>query len=208
MDTDVKSEAESEADHAYLGHGWIRTQYGTFSMEAPTFDIKDIAHALALCNRYNGHTNFPISVAEHSVTVARIVTINKGTREECREGLMHDATEAYMSDIPAPFKQYLPDWKEHDKRLEGLMRRQFNLPPAKSEIVAVADWYSLFIEANAALPGNGEDFEDPLGYRKEALLLAEEYPVLVPNGGQTWEEHRAMFVSIATMYGLVPHVTS
>jgi hypothetical protein len=64
------------------------------------FDIHDIAHALAAVNRFNGHTRLPYSVAEHSVHVSY----------ECcamfaLDGLLHDASEAYLGDVCRPLKQ-------------------------------------------------------------------------------------------------------
>ena len=56
--------------------------------------IEDIAHALALVNRFAGHTPEPISVAQHSVCVARLV--RAGLK---RQALLHDASEAYIGDV-------------------------------------------------------------------------------------------------------------
>jgi hypothetical protein len=63
--------------------------------------IEDIAHALALTNRYNGHTRVPYSVAEHCV---RMSYMKIG---EPLNNLLHDAAEAYIGDIPRPIKQGL-----------------------------------------------------------------------------------------------------
>ena len=64
--------------------------------------IEDIAHALALTNRFTGHTPRPYSVAQHSVLVSSL----------CPPpfklwGLLHDAPEAYFADISRPVKMYL-----------------------------------------------------------------------------------------------------
>ena len=86
----------------------------------PQFNILDIAHALSMCTRYNGHASKFYSVAEHSVMVANIME-TFGTGDPL-EGLMHDATEAYLSDVPAPFKKHLPDWQKFDEQLETKLR--------------------------------------------------------------------------------------
>lgn len=61
--------------------------------------IEDIAHHLSLINRYNGACAFPYSVAQHCCYVS----------DYCSDrnklwGLLHDASEAYWSDIPSPIK--------------------------------------------------------------------------------------------------------
>jgi hypothetical protein len=154
-----------------LENGWIETQYGRFDLSNPHFDIRDIAHALSLTGRYNGHSKHFYSVAEHSLMVADLMEgLGLG---DPREGLLHDATEAYLSDVPAPFKQFLPDWKKIDDRLDSALREQFQLPPTKTEGCRKADWLALFIEAYFLLPSKGEIFHDPNGLRKEALRLIE-----------------------------------
>lgn len=56
--------------------------------------IEDIAHHLALINRFNGGTPKPISVAQHSVLVSRLLP-----DEHALAGLLHDASEAYLGDV-------------------------------------------------------------------------------------------------------------
>src|SRR5262245_23008551 len=74
-------------------------------------DVNDLAHSLALCNRFAGHTAEPISVAQHSVYVARLVQswrIAAGAALgspvaqvqaqpwAVLQALLHDAAEAYL----------------------------------------------------------------------------------------------------------------
>src|SRR4051812_6540197 len=63
-------------------------------------DIQDIAHALAFQCRFGGHVKEFYSVAEHSVRVSLICA-----HEDAKWGLLHDATEAYLSDIVRPVKR-------------------------------------------------------------------------------------------------------
>lgn len=63
--------------------------------------IEDIAHALALMNRYGGHTYTPYSVAEHCERMSHIEIAHPLV------SLLHDAAEAYIGDIASPQKSYL-----------------------------------------------------------------------------------------------------
>ena len=142
----------------------------------PQFNILDIAHALSLCARYNGHTNKFYSVAEHSVMVAGIMEL-LGTGDPL-EGLMHDATEAYLSDVPAPFKQHLPDWRQFDAQLEVKIRAWMGFTGQRPAGVKEADWFALFIEAEHLLPSKGACFADPENLRDIALNdLVHRFPV-------------------------------
>lgn len=157
--------------HEGLENGWVETSYGRFDPANPTFDIRDIAHSLSLVTRYNGHCHIMYSVAEHSLMVSNLME-GLGLGDPL-EGLLHDATEAYLSDVPAPLKQFLPDWQKLDNRIDGALREYFRLPNKKTEGCKKADWLALFIEAYDLLPSRGEIFYDPNGLRQEALKLRE-----------------------------------
>lgn len=151
--------------------GFIQTHSGRhFSLDVPEFHLPDIAHSLSLLCRFNGHCSRFYSVAEHSLLVARIMEdLDLGNP---LEGLMHDAVEAYLSDVPAPFKQFLPDWHRLETRLDGQIRERYGLPREKTEGCRKADWMALFIEAHDLTADGGRCFADPLGLRPVALQWA------------------------------------
>jgi uncharacterized protein len=170
-----------EAGDLYKDRGakFIATYSGThFSLEDPQFETQDIAHSLSMLCRYNGHCDEFYSVAEHSVLVSRLVAHMGGSPTEQLEGLLHDATEAYLSDVPAPFKQHLADWKKVDDDLDHKLRLWAGLPLKKSHIVKEADWLALYIEAYQLFPDRGECFTGPDGMRKRALNIYWDCPTL------------------------------
>lgn len=73
--------------------------------------ITDIAHSLALQNRFLGHTKQPYSVAQHSLNcllAARTFYSEYNEDHEwCLQVLLHDAAEAYIGDIVTPVKKIL-----------------------------------------------------------------------------------------------------
>ena len=95
-------------------------------------DIMDIAHALSNVCRYNGHLNTFYSVAQHSCLVARYVM--DFTQSDvlpkvlALSALLHDASEAYLPDMPSPIKEKLPDFRELEGKLHKHIFTSFSLP--------------------------------------------------------------------------------
>jgi hypothetical protein len=91
-------------------------------------DIRDIAHHLACINRWVGALREPISVAQHSVYVSRLV------REDQKvvklQALLHDATEAYLGDVSKWVKMSdgMAAYREVEKRAHAVIMQRFNLP--------------------------------------------------------------------------------
>lgn len=88
-----------------MNRPWLQTRSGrAFPLVDPEpSDVHwpDIVYALAHTNRFGGHVG-PYSVAQHSVLVAEQL------RPEWRAyGLLHDAHEAFIGDIPTPLKRWV-----------------------------------------------------------------------------------------------------
>lgn len=97
--------------------------------------IEDIAHSLAHQCRYAGHTSAFYSVAQHSVLVA------ENLPPELRLwGLLHDASEAYLVDLPRPVKRFMPGYAEAEVRLMRCIASHFDLHwPCPRKVKAVDD---------------------------------------------------------------------
>jgi len=119
----------------------IETRNGHFvdplAMDPSDLRIGDIAHSLAHQCRFNGYTSRHYSVAEHSVIVSMIVykeAIKAGmpdglAKRWAFQGLMHDATEAYLCDIPRPIKKHLTNYKEIEAALWSVICKKFGVDP-------------------------------------------------------------------------------
>jgi len=102
-------------ERGYIQHGMIQTYSGrAFDVCAPSkaIDILDIATALSRQDRFSGHNLRFLSVAEHCVNVAKFAPDNLKLT-----ALMHDASEAYLVDIPRPVKPLLKGYYELEDHL-------------------------------------------------------------------------------------------
>lgn len=155
---------------------WILTRSGLhFDYADPQpdmIDISDIAYGLAAESRFAGQTLFPYSVAQHSIAVSQIVPC-----ELRLEGLLHDASEAYMKDLPQPLKTMLPEYKAIEKRVDAVIREKFGLPATTSPEVKHADLVMLATERRDLLPKDDTpwyllDGITPLKERIDALSFS------------------------------------
>lgn len=106
-------------------------------------DIEDIAHSLSQTCRFLGHTDGFYSVAQHSVLVSELVPA-----EDALWGLLHDASEAYLGDLPAPIKCE-PEMGVYRIAEDGMMLavcRKFCLRPGMPKSVMAADRLALATE--------------------------------------------------------------
>lgn len=121
-------------------------------------DIETIAHALALTNRFGGHTKEPYSVAQHSVYVAR-----NCDSQDALWGLLHDASEAYINDIVRPVKVTLPDYRWLEQKIMDRVADFYRLPFEIPESVHEADLVLCATEKRDLLP-HGPDRDWHLPY--------------------------------------------
>lgn len=103
-------------------------------------NLTDIAHSLAMQCRYNGHCEEFYSVAEHCVHIAGWILDKTKNKRLAFEGLMHDASEAYVCDVPRPIKPFLdPNYQTLETGVERAIARKWNLTLPWNEFVKEAD---------------------------------------------------------------------
>jgi len=68
--------------------------------------LEDVMWGMAYTYRFGGQIG-PITVAEHSIMVSRIIEVLWPKSKARIPGLLHDACEAYGHDIQAPVRKFL-----------------------------------------------------------------------------------------------------
>lgn len=98
-------------------------------------DIKmeDIAHALSLLCRANGHFKTFFSVAQHSINCAAEAKARDCSAKVQLACLLHDASEAYLSDITRPVKKELPIYLRIEEKLQNMIWNKFLTDPLTDE---------------------------------------------------------------------------
>ena len=87
--------------------------------------IEDIAHALSLLCRGNGHVRTFFSVGQHCILCAKEAEARGYSGRLILASLLHDASECYLSDVPRPFKKTLTGYKEQEKNLLDLIYQKY-----------------------------------------------------------------------------------
>ncbi|MBE0507937.1 MAG: hypothetical protein IBX50_14695 [Marinospirillum sp.] len=187
--------------------------------------LQDIAWNLAGICRFGGSTKEHYSVAQHCVDMDSLLlrSINEGVniwdtdvqsllsqaasdlalRKRLRmEVLLHDASEAYLGDIPSPLKKLIPEYQKIEREWTDVIRSAFNLPPmdqpedqAIHQVVRCLDHLALHIERRwvqrsdaEECPANAWGDESP-----EVSNLAQRWLSSMANNFWSRDEARRAF---------------
>lgn len=147
----------------------------TFSPLEPDADeirIEDIAHALANQGRFSGHTRFRYSVGEHSVRVSELISEWGWADDVALWGLLHDASEAYLVDLPTPLKltrEIGEPYRVAEEKLMIAVCARFGLPALEPVVVRTADVAMLATEVRDLMHGDRSYWKkitaEPIGTR-------------------------------------------
>lgn len=171
--TNITSNTRMALAHGFQGERpYLSTCKGNrFYLDKPAFDIEEVAHALGNICRFGGHCRRFYSVAEHSMLVATIME-QLGLGDPF-EGLMHDAHEAYLVDLPKPWKSALLDYVALEQVFEKALRVQYSLTDHVTPGCKTADLIALAIEARQLIPSKGDEFMWPDGIIAQANKLRD-----------------------------------
>lgn len=124
-----------------------------------TMRLLDIATGLSNESRYAGQSLKNYVVGQHCVLASHIVP-----NEFALEALFHDATEAYLKDLPTWLKLMLPGYKDIEENFEVAIRTQFGLEldtkkrTERKKIIKEYDYKLLATEKRDLMPQDGEDW--------------------------------------------------
>lgn len=101
--------------------------------ESEKIRMEDIAHALSMLCRANGHFKSFYSVGQHSINCMREAAARGYSRKVRLACLLHDASEAYLSDVTRPVKQEMPKYKEIEAPLQEAIWNKYLTEPLTDE---------------------------------------------------------------------------
>jgi hypothetical protein len=111
-----------------------------------------------ICEGFGAHN----SVGQHSLIVSQLLEDNYGP-EMALYGLLHDASEAYLIDVPRPIKHSLDmaPYREAESRMERVICERFDLSYPMPSEVKWADRVALRNEQRDLMPPPRQEWEDP-----------------------------------------------
>ncbi len=153
---------ESGSRFYHKNDAWIQTYSGRrFNPTNPYVDaivIQDISHSLSMQCRFSGHVKKFYSVAQHSVLVSYICD-----SADALWGLLHDASEAYLVDVPRPLKHSgkFDAYLEFEANMQRAICKRFGLPEEEPTSVKKADKVLLSTEARDLMSPLHPDWISP-----------------------------------------------
>lgn len=117
-----------------------------FNPNPEHINIEDIAHALSNSCRFGGHTRRFYSVAQHSIFGAKALYGYSKNHTTALQFLMHDATEAYMMDLPRPIKREMKEYAPIEDKLMQAIAEKFKIPYPFPKEIKIMDQTALEYE--------------------------------------------------------------
>ena len=146
--------------------GWIETYTGKvmypLDPREDEIDIVDVYHSLSHLCRFTGHTSMFYSVGAHSC-VCMFVAMRMGHSAKIQfMTLLHDASEAYLTDIPKPLKEFMPEYCVFEYNLMSVIFKKYigEYTEEESRIVKNIDYLVLKNEAREFMKSGGTIWND------------------------------------------------
>jgi hypothetical protein len=177
---------------AWVRGDWMQTYSGGrfYPLHPRAQDINplDIAHSLSLLCRFGGHIDRFYSVAEHCVLMSEAVV-----QRAALGALLHDATEAYVVDVPRPLKRVLPDYRAVEAQVWLAVAERFGLDSGELPEVKEADNRILLTEreslmSQATPPWYQDGRYSPLRVQIEGWSPEEAERRYLVRLSQLWED--------------------
>ena len=134
---------------------------GAFFLADPRADevmLEDVAQALSLQCRYNGHCTEFYSVAQHACMVAKWMEQDGHPVEAAYAGLHHDSAEAYTGDLVSQVKYVVPEIRAMEDRVEAAVNEAFRVQSGWRHLTKDYDMIALATEVRDFMPENKTEF--------------------------------------------------
>jgi 5'-deoxynucleotidase YfbR-like HD superfamily hydrolase len=132
--------------------------------------LDDIAHHLAKIQRGNGclPLGTSYSVAEHSINLCNSVEPKWYSKLFRCKAILHDASEAYLSDIVSPVKRQLPEYLELEFNIQSIIYNKYiGVAASKHDTVLEEKDHKILIdEIETMLPEQLELYRTETGLEK------------------------------------------
>lgn len=104
---------------------YTKIEFDTMHPDMELIQIEDIAHALSMLVRANGHFPEFFSVAQHCIQCVKEAMARNYTPEVALACLLHDASEAYLSDITRPVKRDMIMYLQIEEQLQNMIYEKY-----------------------------------------------------------------------------------
>ena len=104
---------------------YTKVQFNTFEPEEDKLRIEDIAHALSMMVRANGHFPEFFSVGQHCIQCCREAIARNYVPQVALACLLHDGSEAYLADVTRPVKKNMTMYLQIEEQLQNMIYHKF-----------------------------------------------------------------------------------
>lgn len=136
---------------------YTKRQFDPMKITIEDVDIVDIAHALSLLCQGGGHLKQFYSVGQHCINCAKEAKARNYSNRVVLAALLHDASEAYISDIIRPVKVHLTNYLEIESMIMNVILQKYyvdDLNDAEIKQWKDIDDAMLQIELKYLMPGD------------------------------------------------------
>lgn len=151
-------------------------QFDVANPKPEMMDHNDIAHSLSFIPRFGGHLPVFYSVAQHCYA-----TSYKVPSEHALAGLMHDAPEYIMLDMPAPIKRLLSNYKDLENGITRVMADKYGFTFPFHPAIKKADIIMLEAEYNAMVVGPLTKYLIPMSQPVAKQMFLDRFHELTNN---------------------------
>ena len=149
-------------------------------------NIHVIARGLALESRYANHTTQPLTVLQHTLACVREAEEQGLRKDIIRTMLFHDASEAYLRDLPGPVRKLCPGYTELIGRLDRRIAEKYDcIYPFPEEVHSIDKkmyrWErstvaaSEHVDVNEHVPGHSKRYLIQNAHAEQFLDVYQSY---------------------------------